>query len=484
MSTQSVRLTLCLGALLALQGCNLVIPSGLLAGVSATGTAAAKPVDKDAKPGQDDTTKPGMIDGRTVDPKGPPSDQRPPTTEPGLVPGNGGNMVMPGFVGKRMPYPMDCKSEFATLDADGSGALSGEEFVAWSAINSGCGPRDGGGIVAHTGGGTLAANGSGMVSSREGNLIAAGSGNIVAVGGETMVDGGAMIAPAPCGPGMGPHGEPKLLFLKADQNGDGQVDPGEFCTIQEALFGAPPPPENNCGDGFKRADQDGNGQVSLDEYLQADYHNPIMNNDSGMVAGPAVMPSKDTMVMRFKKYDLDQSGALDPKEWCYASGGPNVDPPVMPPPPRDERCDDDERDSNGDGLISWEEYFTKRSETIRMTEEGYARFKEQTYAEFQKRDINGDGSLDYAERNCTGGIKPPPADNGCGATFKGWDVDGDGKLTPQEYADGKWSEIRFIQAPTKEEEARMRESFYSEFKSRDRNGDARLSYDEFVATCQ
>jgi Ca2+-binding EF-hand superfamily protein len=373
---------------------------------------------------------------------------------------------------------INCKEDFAKLDADGSGSLSIQEFVVWPAIGADCGVgRPDPMSPDATGSGTVATD-----SARPKDAPARYS----------------LPRPQPCGPNGTTFrfDEPKGVFEKADQNRDREIDPGEFCTISEALFGAPPPPDGGCGDGFRGADADGDGRVSVEEYVRADFHGPCKTGGETVCA--MVMPTQEVLKNRFVKLDLTQDGFLDPKEWCnggFISQPPTVDPrvpnqpptvdprvPIMPPI-ANGNCPDDERDANGDGLISWDEFYTKRTETIRMTPEGAVRFKEQAYAEFQKRDTNGDGSLDQAERGCTGGVKPAPND-ACAAGFKDLDADRDGFLSPEEYVNGKWGQIRFIQAPTKEEEQRMRDSFRSEFKAHDFSGDARLSYDEHAALCK
>lgn len=73
--------------------------------------------------------------------------------------------------------------------------------------------------------------------------------------------------------------------------------------------------------------------------------------------------------------------------------------------------------------------------------------------------------------------------NGCDADFAAFDTDKSGKLNADEYADGRYSQVRFIKAPTADEVAAMKEGFRQEHKAKDADGDGALDLTEFRTTC-
>ena len=72
----------------------------------------------------------------------------------------------------------------------------------------------------------------------------------------------------------------------------------------------------------------------------------------------------------------------------------------------------------------------------------------------------------------------------CLADFDAFNVDKDTMLSYDEYVDGRWGQVRFIQAPTPAEEAGMKEGFRADAKKADHDGDGRLTRTEFGTTCR
>jgi hypothetical protein len=64
--------------------------------------------------------------------------------------------------------------------------------------------------------------------------------------------------------------------------------------------------------------------------------------------------------------------------------------------------------------------------------------------------------------------------------FRLLDVDGSGWLSAREYVEGKMAQIRYFQAPSEDELARMRQRLYDEFVQGDVNRDGRMSVYEYA----
>ncbi|MDB5097104.1 MAG: hypothetical protein JWM80_1525, partial [Cyanobacteria bacterium RYN_339] len=114
------------------------------------------------------------------------------------------------------------------------------------------------------------------------------------------------------------------------------------------------------------------------------------------------------------------------------------------------------------------------------------------YAGFKGLDRNGDGLLDQSEV-CAAPmpidpvpVPKPSTGTGtgqCGSLFDTWDGDGDQTITFDEYADAKWAELKFIKAPSAEDEKATRARFFAEAKQFDANGNGSLDFVEFLKIC-
>ena len=71
----------------------------------------------------------------------------------------------------------------------------------------------------------------------------------------------------------------------------------------------------------------------------------------------------------------------------------------------------------------------------------------------------------------------------CAKLFASYDTNQDGFVDIAEYAQGRWSELRFIKAPTPDEEKRQRATFEAQAKLYDANGDGKLNLLEFLVIC-
>lgn len=71
----------------------------------------------------------------------------------------------------------------------------------------------------------------------------------------------------------------------------------------------------------------------------------------------------------------------------------------------------------------------------------------------------------------------------CLAAFDAYNTDKDTFVSLDEYVAGRWSDLRFIKAPTAEEETTTKNGFREEARQADKNNDGRLSREEYAATC-
>lgn len=71
----------------------------------------------------------------------------------------------------------------------------------------------------------------------------------------------------------------------------------------------------------------------------------------------------------------------------------------------------------------------------------------------------------------------------CTGSFDRYDVDKDTFLSADEFVAGKWGDLRFIKAPTAQEEADAKARFRADAGKADADKDGKLSRTEFLATC-
>lgn len=71
----------------------------------------------------------------------------------------------------------------------------------------------------------------------------------------------------------------------------------------------------------------------------------------------------------------------------------------------------------------------------------------------------------------------------CEKDFIAFNVNKDTFIDYSEYEAGKFAKVRFVKAPTPQEEAAMKAGFRKEAEAADANKDGRLTREEFLKTC-
>ncbi|MDB5097499.1 MAG: EF-hand domain pair, partial [Cyanobacteria bacterium RYN_339] len=273
--------------------------------------------------------------------------------------------------------------------ANGAGGLQGQRHVMQQAgstiaiaghgviISNNSGlliAGQGGALITNNGGGLIANNGTGLVSGNGGGLISNNTGGWMTDGnGGTPSDPGINEGdmPRPM-PACGPLPDPKTAFSKADLNGDGRIDLQELCQFPFFAPGVPigidpmppvmPPIGNDCKNGFQRADLNHDGFVTPDEFFKArgvPFDGPQLNANQALPQAfvDAIMISNKG---DFARRDRNGDGRIDGGEWCGYDPKPIPMPvPSYRPKPRPQpaECDLSYADLDGDGFVSWEEYY-------------------------------------------------------------------------------------------------------------------------------
>lgn len=77
----------------------------------------------------------------------------------------------------------------------------------------------------------------------------------------------------------------------------------------------------------------------------------------------------------------------------------------------------------------------------------------------------------------------PSPDGACAASFDRYNVDKDTFLSADEYVAGRWGDLRFVKAPTAEEERAAKDGFRADHARADADKDGKLTRAEFAASC-
>lgn len=79
---------------------------------------------------------------------------------------------------------------------------------------------------------------------------------------------------------------------------------------------------------------------------------------------------------------------------------------------------------------------------------------------------------------------PGPSDADCAAQFKRYDANRDGALSYAEYVNGRWGQIRFVQAPSEAEVRSFKHRYEFTARNADKNRDGKLSPAEHRVACK
>lgn len=388
----SQRLVL-LAALVALPGCQLTIPNGLLDNLQ-----RATPTGVKGEPATPKTTEPSPAKPPVVEPIG-----GKPVQPPGGL--TGGPPPVGPMIGRPAGPPIgklggpfgSCDENFARLDADQDGGLDFGELARWEALEQSS---------------ATTAMRPDCTRTAPAPMPPTSEPPPMGLSEEAWVasnNPGAVPFDAPDQPMPGCASLPRIdalgAFGKFDWNQDKRLDRKEFCAFSDAWTAPPggqpgpdypPPPDTDCKASFVNADANGDGAVTIEEYLLADYHG--RDGLSPDTATTGMMPPDSDMKARFFARDHDQNGQLDPGEWCADKPDPPPPPPTDPP---ELGCADEAADTNRDGLVDWGEFFEAHRHEADVMAVDYAIAKEQIYKRFAELDHNDDGFLDAAER-CQG----------------------------------------------------------------------------------
>lgn len=440
--------------------------------------------------------------------------------EPPMMANNGGSLVSSGKVKVIAP-----RSNYAGLDSNGS--VAGNAIAMPPAL------------IANNGGIVL----SGTISAKMGIAAPAAP-----MPGPVLISdqgGGSMPIPMPvqhCFP------DPKSAFNKIDLDHNGKISLGELCrnpyfppiipprpqpSVVPLPSASPTPGPADCKTGFVQADINHDGYVEFGEFLRTRMPMPIplppiatppmpmgfddaagglvANNSSARLGANSTLvpvakqlpvdgnlPLYIAIKQQFTSMDVNGDGRLDAAEWCgFATptpaptptpwASPVIYPPIPTPTPAANVCTIIKADANGDGVVTWDEFYSWSQQYGQPTPT-----KDQAYQQFQALDVNGDGQIDqdeatqwcHPESNPTPTPLPSiPGDLGCGPTFDRFDTNHDGFVSYDEYAEGRYQQLAYFKAPSLSEIAATKAGFRQEAAQFDADGDGQLSLSEFIVAC-
>jgi hypothetical protein len=154
---------------------------------------------------------------------------------------------------------------------------------------------------------------------------------------------------------------------------------------------------------FAVADADGNGSLSAGEF--------------GGTFSSGTRASK--IAEKFAKADTDRSGGVSPAEWLVYKDD------TLPENESDDTAKFNAADAGGDGLLTYDEFATTLAGKKSAVE---------IRARFLRADTGGDGSVSLAEWNVYKNDNLPDDSNNRPRAFDLADTDGDGGITPDEFA--------------------------------------------------
>ncbi len=323
-----------LAALVALPGCQLTIPNGLLDGLPRGGSITHKVEPTSAKPTDPPSATPGVdpIGGKPERPPVAPPIGRGEPDGPPLDRSAIGPPIGPPIGPRGGPFGA-CDENFARLDADQDGGLDFGELARWEVLGEAPAFQ------------TMVPDCTRLAPEP---MPAPNEPPPIGMSEEAWLssnDAGArpIDAPEQAEPGCAsqPPADALALFGKFDQDADKRLDPGEFCAFSDAWTappgaigpGYPPPPPDYpppppdyppsppdypppppidppvdaCAD--EGADTNRDGLVDWGEYFEAHRHEADV-----MAVDYAV--AKEQVYKRFAELDRNDDNFLDAAERC------------------------------------------------------------------------------------------------------------------------------------------------------------------------
>jgi len=247
------------------------------------------------------------------------------------------------------------------------------------------------------------------------------------------------------------YGSPKAAYAAMDADGDGKVTPEEFAAAA-AKF-KPPVSKQEALPLFEQLDKNKDGAVNPEEFYAAvgaeDAFAPSPGDKDYMTAPEFKKRAKDSFGSpkeAFAALDADGDGKITPEE--LVAGAAKMKPPISK---EEALALVPQLDKNGDGAISADEFYDSvGSPEAFAPSPGDADYVD--VPEFKRRAKKSYGSPEDA--------------------FKEFDANGDGKLSPEEFAEG----CKKLKPPIPPE------AVPALFKEMDKNGDGSVDGPEFYAS--
>jgi len=374
------------------------------------------------------------------------------------------------------------------MDKDGDGKISAEEF------KEGTGAKDLEDVIGPT------ADGAAMTGNPEGPFGQKGKDGMCSTctgGAGTLPNGEKEITmPEFMKRAGSTHGTPKKAFEAMDKDGDGNITPEEFEKACANL--KPPVSPAQAAPLFDKLDKDKSGGITPDEFFDEaggkDKFAPVTIPELKR----RLMDTHGTPKETFAAMDKDGDGTITPEE--FEEGCKNLKPPLTPEQAKHLFA---ELDKDGSGGITPEELyevvggpdafagdmltlpeFKKRAAATHGTPKA-------AYGAFDK---DGDGKItpeEFAE-GCKN-LQPPVSPQEAAPLFKQLDANGDGTVSPEEWYDAMGAPDTFstspgdpghVSLPEYMERVKAKDGTPKKaYEAMDADGDGQVTPEEFIAAC-